>query len=60
MTGVTDDINSSDQHKRYSVVTTSHTGCEMTDFIVYIDQSTVSDGKLGKTQIGDAGVSGLR
>lgn len=47
-TGVTDDINNSDQHKRYSVVTTSHTGCEMTDFIVYIDQSTVSDGKLEK------------
>lgn len=46
-TGVTDDINNSDQHKRYNVVT-RHTGYEMTDFIVYIDQSTVSDGKLEK------------
>lgn len=44
---MTDDINNSDQHKRYNVVT-RHTGYEMTDFIVYIDQSTVSDGKLEK------------
>ncbi|MDL5363146.1 hypothetical protein [Halalkalicoccus sp. NIPERK01] len=43
---MTDDINSNDQHKRYSVVTTSHIGCGMTDFVVYIDQSTVRDGTL--------------